>query len=336
MAWVVTAVVAAFEVTTVATVLTAISAVGMATTVVGAVTGNKNLMKIGGEISMVGGIGSLVNAGIGALGAAGADVAAGQIGAEAASQAAGDAATDAASDALGDSVSDAVSDGLAGGLDSAELIPNDYSKISGIADTTPGTPGSDIVGSDLAGKDLIGNQATVAGADTANTVAQTTPINTAPMQPPPIDDAITGAPVDDVLNPASGTNGLRQPGLQFNTNGTVNTTTSNKFAVAGEDLAGGLDSGELIPNDYSKIQGVVPGSGTPQNQSFLDKLGSKWDSLSPGQKMDFAKMALSIPGSIQNQRNQQAALDIQRQKLAQTSYGSDVPRFGIINSVRRT
>lgn len=46
---------------TAALVLSAISEVGLVTTVVGAVTGNKDLLKIGGVMGLVGGVGGLIN-----------------------------------------------------------------------------------------------------------------------------------------------------------------------------------------------------------------------------------------------------------------------------------
>ena len=61
MAFFVSAVVAAVEVTTVATVALAVSEVGMALSVTGMVTGNKDLMKIGGVMGLAGGIAGLAN-----------------------------------------------------------------------------------------------------------------------------------------------------------------------------------------------------------------------------------------------------------------------------------
>lgn len=57
---------------TTATVLAAVAEVGLALTVVGAVTGNKTLLKIGGVMSLVGGVGGMIaGATSGAAGAAG-------------------------------------------------------------------------------------------------------------------------------------------------------------------------------------------------------------------------------------------------------------------------
>ena len=60
MAIVVSAVAAALvEGATLAIIATAVSEVGIAMSVVGAVTGSKELMKIGGVLGLAGGIGSL-------------------------------------------------------------------------------------------------------------------------------------------------------------------------------------------------------------------------------------------------------------------------------------
>lgn len=62
---------------TTVTVLAAVAEIGLALSVVGAVTGSKDLMKIGGMMSLVGGVGGMVaNAGAAAGGAAGSAAAA--------------------------------------------------------------------------------------------------------------------------------------------------------------------------------------------------------------------------------------------------------------------
>jgi hypothetical protein len=331
MAWVVTAVAAVFaEGATIATVLTAITAVGTATTVVGAVTGNKNLMKIGGEISLVGGIGGLVNAGISSIGAA---TAADQIGSQAATDAIGDAAASTAGDVATNSADEVVNNMAADGLvaDTGSGVASTGTNASSMAGGAPGAAstagpsgGGSGLGSDMANSDLIGNQITPASNN--GSIAQSYPVSQPTAQISPLGSGASNTPIVGVDTPY-------QSGVPINPDGTINTTTNNKFAVAGEDAPGGLDSGELIPNDYSKIQGAVNNSG--QNQSFFNNLGKKWDSLTDAQKLELTKAGLSIPGGIQNQRNQQAILDIQRQRLAQTSHGSDVPRFGIINTARK-
>ncbi len=115
MAFVVSAVTAvgaivAAETVTAAMVLTAMSTVGAAMTVVGAVTGSKELVKIGGVLGVVGGVGGLVNgamSGAAAGAAEGAGVAEGATAAEGSDvagelyqQGAGAAASDAAGNGM--------------------------------------------------------------------------------------------------------------------------------------------------------------------------------------------------------------------------------------------
>ena len=69
----VAALMAAGSAATAGVVLAAVAEVGLAMTVVGAVTGSKTLMKIGGVMSLVGGIGGLVNGAVGAGATAGAE-----------------------------------------------------------------------------------------------------------------------------------------------------------------------------------------------------------------------------------------------------------------------
>ena len=68
MAWVCTAVAAAVELGTAAAICVAITDVGLALTVVGAVTGNKECLKIGGMMSLAGGVGSLAVGAVGMFG----------------------------------------------------------------------------------------------------------------------------------------------------------------------------------------------------------------------------------------------------------------------------
>jgi hypothetical protein len=96
------------EAVTATLVLTAVAEVGTALTVVGAVTGNKDLMKIGGVMSLVGGVGGLIAgagdaAGVAAEGVAGNAAQEGFRASEIAAENAGEGAlTDAATSAATD------------------------------------------------------------------------------------------------------------------------------------------------------------------------------------------------------------------------------------------
>ena len=144
MAFIVTAVIAveaAIAVTTIATVLAAVAAVGTAITVVGLVTGNKEMVKVGGVMSLVGGIGGLAAGAMSEGAAAGAASSAGDVAAEGAGSAAADGvAADAvggmgapsyetAADAFGDSAitsSVAAPEVVSSTASTATYAPNTY------------------------------------------------------------------------------------------------------------------------------------------------------------------------------------------------------------------
>lgn len=139
MAWVVTAVSVAITTMEAVAIATAVMEVGIAMTVVGTVTKSKELVKIGGVMSMAGGIGSLAIGAAGAFGGAAAGAAgeaAGELGAEslwsdAASQATADASANMATPGMSGA---AVADSFAGGA-TASSIPDAASGIGAIGDT---------------------------------------------------------------------------------------------------------------------------------------------------------------------------------------------------------
>lgn len=101
--------------TTTALVLGAMAEIGTIMTIVGGVTGNKDLMKLGGVIGLVGGVGGLVNGAIGgAATAAGADAAVASAGAQ-------QTAEIAAQQVGGEAVSSAVTQGAATGASLGDL-----------------------------------------------------------------------------------------------------------------------------------------------------------------------------------------------------------------------
>jgi hypothetical protein len=100
MAFTAVAALAAGAEVTATLVLAAAAEVGTAMTVIGAVTGNKELMKIGGAVALVGGVGGMINGAIGGAAAEGAAVGAeGAVANEAATAADYVNAADAMSDA---------------------------------------------------------------------------------------------------------------------------------------------------------------------------------------------------------------------------------------------
>lgn len=113
-----TAVAAVFtaEAVTATMVLAAVAEVGIAMTVVGAVTGSKDLMKIGGAMSLIGGVGGMI---AGSMSTAAGTVAAEGIG-EAATSAALDAASAEAAGAFGGSAAaEAATADLVAGMEGA-------------------------------------------------------------------------------------------------------------------------------------------------------------------------------------------------------------------------
>lgn len=100
-----------------AVVLAAITEVGMAMTVVGVVTGNKTLLKIGGAMSLIGGVGGMV---AGAVGGAAATGVAETALSETATQAALDAASQEAAGAAGGTLgADAATADVVAGMEGA-------------------------------------------------------------------------------------------------------------------------------------------------------------------------------------------------------------------------
>lgn len=148
------ALVAGAEVTA-AVVLAAVTEVGVALTVVGAVTGNKDLMKIGGVMSLVGGIGGMVAGatGAGAAGALSEAEAAGAMEAASAEATAASAADAAAGEAMGQaSLAELSGEGIVGnatqamGSNAMEApIAQAAPAVQAAPTVTPTTPQPDMV-----------------------------------------------------------------------------------------------------------------------------------------------------------------------------------------------
>ncbi len=207
MAWIATAVIAVGEAVgvaaTVAAVATVVSEVGIALQVVGAVTGNKDMQKLGGTMSMVGGIGGL---------------AAGAIG--------------AADGVLSSSVGEGIADGTGATLSGVDAAAGDATTglsaagdnaISNYANMDPGAEGS---ATTIASDNLVsGSSAAIAnGAAPVSTTSTTTaaPLDTTAVQSRdwsiqggPNGPAFTSTPVDSQLS--AGANAPASPGYNFST-----------------------------------------------------------------------------------------------------------------------
>lgn len=276
MSVVVSAVAAAFvEGATTAIILTAVTEVGVALSVVGAVTKSSELSKLGGVMSLVGGVGGLVNGlATGAFGAAAAGAGEG-----AAADAAGAAGAEAG---WADMASDAVS-GINAGAAPAIDFAGAGAAATGAAATAPGLAAGNSLES------FLGSSAPASASASGATGI--------------VPDAAGKVAVD---------------------------TTSPYLNDYGLPTGGATD----------KVLGVqgptgIMGVASPADGGLMDQLKSKvgpaWDSLGPLGKSEVLKSVLAMPGGIQNQKNVEAGLAIQQQKVNQTSYGSQVPTFGIIN-----
>lgn len=283
MAFAVTAVVSAIEIGTVAAALTAIAEVGTLMTVVGVVTKSKELTKVGGALALVGGIGSLANAGLTSLTGAAAEGAAG---------AAAGGAAEAAEAGWADLANDAVT-----GINANGIAPMAFdgasAAASGSAATMPGLSAANSLDGYLSkGSGIIGNAAGTTG-EAASGVSGLVP------------DA-AGKVAEGTASPF-----LNDYGLP------ANAATDKVLGVVGPEGIAGL----ATPSD-----GLMA--------TLKSKGGAAWDALGGLGKAEVLKSVLAMPGGIQNQKNIEDQIAIQQQKANQTSYGSAVPQFGIINKAK--
>lgn len=273
MAFAVSAVVAAVAAPTIASVAAAVAAVGVATSVVGAVTGHQNLVKIGGELGLIGGVTGLANSAFTSLAADG--VASG-VAADGASEGTlYGASTDGATSAGGAAAGTGGISGASGGMDSV-VIPQDAGTLS----ISSGAPS-----------------------------VQTS------MSP-----AVTGAPSSGATSGLSGTTIGTDASGMYNTPQMMAGSTSPDLAT--------YETGALAPST------VATPADSPLD-SIKRSLGDGWAKLSPQAQAEIMKSALSIPGGIQSQKNTEAALAMQQQRINQTSHGNEVPTFGIIQKAMK-
>jgi hypothetical protein len=82
------------------------------------------------------------------------------------------------------------------------------------------------------------------------------------------------------------------------------------------------------------VQDLATPSDPGMMSQMKSKIGAAWDGLDSRGKAELMKSVLAMPGGIQNQRNIDQQLAIMQQRTNQTSYGSEVPTFGIINKAK--
>jgi hypothetical protein len=163
--------------------------------------------------------------------------------------------------------------------------------------------------------------------------------------------ASTGASgIADAAQSAVGKFDLASPNFGVDTS--VMKGVSEPFASGATDFSGAVKAatpslapaaGQTIDDYVASLggQGVATPAGAvgTGESSWLNdiktKLGDKWDSLSDVTKAELLKAGLSVPGAIQKQKNEERLLDLQQQKINQTSHGSEVPVFGIIQRAQK-
>lgn len=124
------------------------------------------------------------------------------------------------------------------------------------------------------------------------------------------------------------------PGIVPDASGTVATDTSSPFLNDYGLPTGGATDKALGVNGPMGVPDLAPPGGSDLMSQLKSKVGAAWDGLGQTGRDTLLKSVLAMPGGIQNQKNVEAGLAIQQQKVNQTSYGSQVPTFGIINKAK--
>lgn len=288
--------IAAAETVTVAMVLTAVADIGMCMTVVGAATGSKDLMKIGGALSLVGGVGGMVNGALSSVGTA--------------------AATDAAASTATENAIDA---GALGGANTGAS-----GAVSESAATTAAGAGAQTAAP------LVDSSATPTLSAVAQPAANPIALNDpGAMNNGASWDSLTSPTPGAAAPGASGNLGANSAyGPTSSTLSTGDTLTNTLTPQTGANV-------DEIVNKAVATGGNTGSETDALWQTFKTNLGSAWDSLGSQGKAELLKSALAVPGGIQNQQNKAKELALMQQRVNQTSYGSQpVPTFGIINKLR--
>ncbi len=171
------------EAVTAVVVLSAVAEVGMVLSVVGAVTGNEDLMKIGGIMGLVGGIGGLVAGGMGAgasaaagsLTEAGTSAALDAASAEAMGAFGGELAADAATQSVVSGMESAASEGIIGAAAQPAASTAMHGAAAPIADATAAAPLQGVQSAAPTVNDVAGIQAPAGAQGPIGAQAPTTP-----------------------------------------------------------------------------------------------------------------------------------------------------------------
>jgi hypothetical protein len=253
-------------------VVAAVAEVGMALSVVGAVTGSKDLMKIGGAMSLIGGVGSMIaGAASGATGAAASAAEAG-LGEAATSAALESASAEAMSAYGGAAAADAATAGVVSGMETAAA--------GGAGDLAAG----------LAEPSIFGSAAGTPAA-AATEAAAPSAMKVGPSVEPTVNDVAT----------PQGPAGAQGP-----------TTPYDAANPTDQRLAAGSQSSPMNAPESA-------GSFFGKMSAFAEKNKTLFSS---GMQLVGGAMKGANERDMWNQK-----MELERQRLAQTSYGSQVARF---------
>lgn len=301
MAWVVTAVAAAFEVgATAAVIMTAVSEVGIAMTVVGSVTGNKDLMKIGGMLGIAGGIGGAAAGGM-----------------------FGEAAQGAMNSTFSNGAADAASQGLASGAlaDGAQRAATEGLAAGAAADGAAGTLANTATGIEApslsqASDGINLGQWGAQGSDlnsASNSLLDSSPFASAPGTP----TTVPGASLPGSVPPVD--TGNIEP-VTVDT-GTAPTPSDGSLTSADGNRINNLSAYSSTPAGASDVAAAKSSGLFASAQQWLT-------GLKPQAQAEILKAAMAIPGGIQAQSNKAQELALQQQRINQTSYSSTPNYFG--------
>lgn len=140
-----------------------------------------------------------------------------------------------------------------------------------------------------------------------------------------------GNSLESVLGTPASSSASGATGIVPDASGKVAVDTSSPYLNDYGLPAGGATDKALGVQGPLGVQDIASPADSGIADQLKAKLGPAWDSLGPQGKAEVLKSVLAMPGGIQNQKNIEAQLAIQQQKTNQTSFGSAVPTFGIIN-----
>ena len=315
MAWVVTAVEAAYSVFTVAIAagetMAAIGAaatiatdVGLTMSIAGLATGNKKLSEWGGDLTLVGGVGSLATSAISSLAANAAST---DVIGKAALDGTTDFGSSAAANAYVPDVGKAALDGTTDfGSSAASNAYNtgSYSGASPVADA--GGINSSLQANAVAeGKNTVGILDSAGGDSLPSGHVSSNVPSTTPQATTLPGDVTPSTPASGNAPPVVVDNGAIAPV----SDGTLTNPNGNRI-----NNVSAYDASNTI--SQAKTSGL------------FDSAKQWFSGLKDTTQAEILKAAMAVPGGIQAQSNKARELAIMKQRADQTSYGSVPNYFG--------